>query len=121
MKALICECCGGQINPRTYKCEYCGTAYKRDADDNIIRIETFHNPVKEYTSSMEIPPEVSLCLGKDVGRYAVEQLANHLTEAIAECMELVYTYDPMRMSHRITARVRMVEPVNTYREVRWWK
>lgn len=24
---LICKCCGGTINPETYKCDYCDTYY----------------------------------------------------------------------------------------------
>lgn len=27
IEALICDHCGGAINPRTYQCEYCGTRF----------------------------------------------------------------------------------------------
>lgn len=39
-----CDCCGAPINPATMKCEYCGTQYQHRGG-NIVRIETFRNPV----------------------------------------------------------------------------
>lgn len=32
MEKLICECCGGAINPISMQCEYCGTFYQGTKD-----------------------------------------------------------------------------------------
>lgn len=110
MKKLICECCGAPINPKTYKCEYCGTQYKLETDE-VIRVETFHNPIKVYKSKIEIPYEGIEAMGKEhTSKYAIHHLSRNLADAIAENMELHCSNDPFSRVQKITARVRIVEP-----------
>lgn len=59
MEAMICKNCGGHINPRTYKCDYCDTQYKRDNDPNIIRVENLPFETEEIICGLEIPPHVA--------------------------------------------------------------
>lgn len=110
IKQLKCECCGGRINPKTYQCEYCGTQYKREYDE-LMRIETYQNPCKVYTSEISIPMEEIRCLGEEeVSKIAIQQLSRNLAEAIAPNMEMRTEYNPMYHQQRISARVRIVEP-----------
>lgn len=116
MRKLICECCGAPINPRTYKCEYCGTAYEREVNGNVVRIETFQNPVREYKAGVEVPAEaVSVMNEHGAANYAIEQLSRNLAEAIAECMQLHTHYDPRSMNHIVTARIKIIEPAERFR------
>lgn len=39
MNALICERCGGTINPETMQCEYCDTRYMDNSRINSLIIE----------------------------------------------------------------------------------
>lgn len=110
IKKLICECCGGKINPKTYQCEYCGTCYKREHDE-VLRIETYQNPCKVYESKIEISHEAIKAYGEEeVSKMAIRQLSRNLAEAIAPNMEMRTEYDPMYCQQRISARVRIVEP-----------
>ena len=45
MKPLICQCCGGQIDPVTMKCRYCDTVYV-DEYEQIRRIKQENNSIK---------------------------------------------------------------------------
>lgn len=114
MRELKCTNCGAPINPKTMRCEYCGTQYKID-NEQIVRIETFQNPCKVYKSQMIIPDEHVRAIGEnEMSRIAIRQLSQNLADAIAENMELTYEHEPMSMAHRCTARVRIVEPKYTF-------
>lgn len=111
MEKLECKNCGGVINPNTYTCEYCGTKYKRDYNDQIVRIEHFQNPVRVYTSQVILPKDQIDCMGtENVSKVAIAKLSRNLADAIAENMELYTEYDPYYMQQKITARIRIVEP-----------
>ena len=62
MDKYICSCCGGKINRITMTCEYCGTQYE-EKHDNLIRIETFRNPVETLGCDIPIPTELFMELG----------------------------------------------------------
>lgn len=110
MKKMQCSNCGGRINPRTYRCEYCGTQY-RDEIDQVVRVETYTNPIRVYKSQMMVNDYEMNAVGhEEIARFAVNNLARNLADAIAENMEVETTYDPRLMSHRMTAKIRIVEP-----------
>lgn len=110
MKKLICKCCGGKINSSTYRCEYCGTQYEKH-QDNIIRIETYQNPCRVYKAQMYMRNDEIEMLGKEnASEIAIKQLSRNLAEAIEPNLEIVTEYDPLLMSQKISARVRIVEP-----------
>ena len=111
MNKYICECCGGQINRATMKCEYCGTAYREDFD-TVIRVETFSNPVREYTASIILPNEMVGMLGeKETAEMVTERLVGKLAEAIKENMVIRTEYNPMEYAQQIRGYVKMVHPV----------
>ena len=86
MKKYVCECCGGQINPVTLKCEYCGTQYKDDFD-NIIRVETYMNPVDTYRSQVIVPRNIVQQMGdKMASEYVIGKLTRELSDVIAKNM-----------------------------------
>lgn len=111
MKAMICDCCGGQIDPITLKCKYCQTAYERDLNDEIIRIETFQNPIKIFGSQMLIDDYIIEMLGEnEASKVVKKELSLKLARAIAECMEIRCVHDPVHMRREVSARIRIVEP-----------
>lgn len=111
MNKYICECCGGQINRATMKCEYCGTAYREDSDA-VIRVETFSNPVRKYTASIVIPNEIVFGLGeKETAHMVTERLVGKLADAIKENMVMYVEQDPVNYAHRIRGYVKIVHPV----------
>lgn len=114
MKKMQCSNCGGRINPTSMRCEYCGTQYKMDDYERVIKVETFSNPIKTYKSGISIPDEIAKHDNYGISKFAVEQLCRNLADAIAENMDIHEEYDPIHMEHRVTARVRIVEPKHIF-------
>lgn len=106
---LQCECCGGTINSATGVCEYCGMRYKIE-EEQLVRVETYHNPIRTYKALQEIPQEFMQIDPEKASQHTVKMLARNLADAIAECMDLSTEYDPRRCVQRVTARIRIVEP-----------
>lgn len=112
MDKYICGCCGGRINRSTMTCEYCGTQYKEE-NNNIIRIETFRNPVRTFQAKVAIPDSWFREFdAEEVSKMAVKELANELAKAIPPMMEVYQEYDPSYMQHILKGRIKIVQPVN---------
>jgi hypothetical protein len=111
MNKYICECCGGQINPYTMKCEYCGTQYKNE-DEKVFRIETFQSKVQTFKSVYNLPDEYLVRHPKEASEIAIHHVANQLADIIAPYCEYMVEDDPMCRQKRICARIKIVEPIN---------
>lgn len=112
MKDYTCTHCGGQINPQTMKCEYCGTQYKIE-NDQILRIETFHNPVETFSAAEVISREMILKLGpENASEYAMHHLASKLAECISTVMQVTTKYDYNRDLQMVRGTVKFVRPEN---------
>lgn len=86
MQKYICDCCGGKIDLITLKCEYCGTQYKNEFD-NLIKIETFTNPVDTYKGRVIISRQTLKQMGETVAsEYVINTLTRELSKAIASNM-----------------------------------
>ena len=112
MKAYKCECCGGEINRATMRCEYCGTQYKEDYDNGVIRIETFRNPVDHYTAMIKFDNDQINCLGPErVSEIAVRELTHKLSDCIAQNMVITHRYDPSTNINYIRGDIKVIRPV----------
>ena len=111
MKKYICECCGGQINPLTMQCEYCGTQYKKE-NEEVFRIETFQGKVQTFKSAYSISDEHLMRYPKEASEIALHHVANQLAQVIAPYCEYQVEDDPFSRQKRIYARIKIVEPMN---------
>lgn len=112
--ALKCDCCGGNLkptlyDPRKYSCEYCGTHYVKDGLCDVIKVETFHNPVRTLKSVIEYPVEDMQLMGEHASEFAMKSLTRNLADSLAEFMRVETEIDPANRKCVITARVRLVE------------
>lgn len=120
MKALICKQCGGQIDPTTYICQSCGTAYERPQAP-VYRTETIHEDPQFATigASVEITDELLMFHGNptEVARVAIEDITHQLAEAIMPFVEIrinkMHLLDPNRRN-AIQGTVRVKKPENGY-------
>lgn len=113
MQKMICECCGGAINPHTLKCEYCGTQYKRDEYENVCRIETYTNPVETLRVRQNISSEVARDIPlDDISRICLGEMAHQLAEIMYPYIKIRHEYDYKYDEHRITGEIKIVRPVN---------
>lgn len=118
LKALKCQCCGGKINRKTMKCEYCGTEYIIK-DDTVLRIETFTSPVKTIRARMSINDE-QLYYAKDLEdfmEFCVRDLARQVAEQMYDTLKIKVSAEPQFCIHTLDAEARVIVPVMT--KERW--
>lgn len=110
MNKLKCECCGGIVNPSTYRCEYCGTQYEGN-NYQTLRIESFTSPCQVLKSQMVIPTDAINSYGSEtMAKIASEKLIKNLADALAPYTEMETEFDPVNMRQIVTARIRVLEP-----------
>lgn len=110
MEKYICEQCGGSINPVTMKCEYCGTQYKSH-NNQIIRVETFYNPVKTLNAGCRISKFDVECIGADnAAKHITNRLSAMFAQEIQDIIQLDALYDPERMEYNIHGMLKVVIP-----------
>ena len=111
MDKYKCSCCGGNINRVTMTCEYCGTQYKEEYG-NVIRIETFTNPVRTLASKMALDNFALKMNPKEYSEYAIKKLAVEFAECLVPFMDIRPSIDSHRDLTILDARVKVVEPIN---------
>ena len=105
MKPLKCECCGAPLKPsmfdyETYICEYCGSRYERKNGDQVIRIETFQNPVRTFAAKTMISNEAIMAMGEEkAAEYSIRELTHNLAESLTPYLTVEKEYNPMDMKH----------------------
>ena len=112
MKALICTQCGGQIDPLTYRCHACGTAYEKPV-----------SPVHEVKVVSESPLFASIGARVDVSalylhngditgiaEMAMKDITHQLAEAITPFVDVQTGYDIRRDKFTIQGTVRVKKP-----------
>lgn len=112
LKALICAQCGGQLDPVTYKCPYCGTAHKLIHDNgayNLVVIKTGPAEVLkaetrlDYSDLNRMPEEALASLVAD-------KLFHSLANGIKPFIELEAADDYMTGGKVFRARLLVVPP-----------
>lgn len=113
MKALTCKNCGGQINPNTHKCDFCGTYYHEEVTYEIVRenddFQTIaaHIEVPFY-GRCDMPSELSKDISEADSHMAIDLLREKIADAILPFMDINVGYpDLRRMCVPIAGRVRI--------------
>lgn len=107
-KAMICERCGGTINPKTHRCEYCGTYYEKEDIPIVLNIDNTRAEVLRASFSVD---NEALSRDKDfVMHYVGREITMKLAEALNKYVEF-YVQEDMDMDrHTVTGRVRVLPP-----------
>ena len=109
MKALVCERCGGAINPVTLKCEYCGTHYKDDEQPFILHVE--RPGIEVLSASFRIHNDQISAYDEEIlTAYTKNEITHKLVEAISKHIEFIVQEDPIMNHHVVTGRIRIVPP-----------
>lgn len=120
MDKLQCTNCGGNINPSTYVCEYCGTKYMRPKwsvpAEPLIIVE--RQGVHTLDAKVRVDSDMISMIGKeDTSKICMERLVNCIAREITPFMEVYIEDDVNRMDQVVSARLRVVEP--SYRFKGW--
>lgn len=110
LKNLTCVCCGGRINRATMKCEYCGTEYELNGDIPTIRIESFHNPIREYKACVLVDDYALYNNGESYMKHALQKLCEEMMPAVMSGMRIRTEKDYVLNKTRIDSSLRIVIP-----------
>ena len=104
-KPLICKCCGGTINPRTMKCEYCDTSYRRHVD-GIIEVR---RPGEDcLTTAFTIDRHALREDGAPLMRHCLNEMACKMAEQLLPYCEFNSSYDMETDRIVLRSRLRVV-------------
>ena len=112
MKALTCTKCGGQIDPHTHKCNFCGTYYQEEVIYEMIHErDDFHT----IAAHVEVPyyrgynsSELSKHIAETDSHYAIDLLREKIADAILPFMDVdIGMPNPMNSTIPIMGRVRV--------------
>ena len=114
LRALICQRCGGALNPRTLRCEYCGTYHEQVGNDvGIMRVQIERPGVRVIRYKLEVDDHLIMpgrFDDREVGEYIRRGLVGKLAELLPDVMETYSEYDPVYMKHNVMGQIRALEP-----------
>ena len=119
LKPLICPQCGAHINRTTYRCEYCGTQFKQEAELNPFQFEVLRPGAVVLRSQCTMPLKAVEMVGgrEKASELVIKQMAKELASKIAPYMDVAAEVDLCTMDMRVNARLRIIEPTGKYD---WW-
>lgn len=92
-----CQYCGGHINPRTMKCEYCDTQYKLEADDLIPIMYVEKTSIVPIVATAGISMRDVTYIGKNRANQLMKsRLSNIMIDKIMEKVDIIVECDPIR-------------------------
>ena len=110
MKAMICERCGGKINPKTRRCEYCGTYYEREFPDFIIQMERPDVQVLSFDMAVGQEWDMMNLKKEDLMRFVHREMTLRLAVALEPNVEYKIFEDPCFDRSIVRGRVRVLPP-----------
>ena len=116
LTALICKCCGGQIDRATLTCKSCGTQYKQKTN-GVLEIISAPRPIRFISNAVIIPRFMVDTDPQKAMEYGLKQLAERLAEQILPLADWVQEYNPKDNSYYLDMRVGVVEPRNPHSNI----
>jgi len=108
LTALICDCCGGQIDRETLTCRSCGTQYRQKSNGLLEIIQT-DRPIRFIDEAVIIPRFALETDPEKAMEYSVHKLAEKLAERILPLAEWVQEYSPKDQSYYLNMRIGIAE------------
>lgn len=109
---LRCENCGGQLDPKTLKCPYCGSQYERENHgEQTIYIQTCPAKLVPLRYQMEVPTETLSRIDPNYfSEHCMREMTHKLAEALVPYIKIETEKDPFTMQQIIRGSVRIAEP-----------
>lgn len=109
MEILKCQCCGAPINRATMTCEFCGTQYQRSQND-ILRIETYSDPVVTLRSNRAITDEELKSLGPELAsEIALRSICREFADSMMPFIKVDTNLSPGKPA-RVYGTVKFIRP-----------
>lgn len=116
-EALRCNYCNGFVDPKTYKCPYCGTQYVKPRLEPYkmpdMKIVSVNAPVDVIGCQVAIPFDrfkTMADIGVPIEQEVRRDMANQIADAITDKIEIYEDFDITGYQKKYTARLRVVKP-----------
>lgn len=112
LTALICTCCGGQIDRGLLICRNCGTQFKYDSNNRLITVEQFNRKIIYINGAVMVPafyvnedPEAAM-------RLTLDEIAREMAKKILPLIEFQTRFNPHEQTFITSAKIGVAEPFN---------
>lgn len=118
MENLTCTRCGGTIDPKTYRCEYCGTYYEKPATANAtLKVIQAPANIIPLSACAAVDKEIIVANGELAAKYVRSEMAHKLATELAKYMDIITYEEPRTYQIMVKGRIRVVAPEYRYKEV----
>ena len=108
---LKCKNCNGALNPKTLKCEYCGSQYREKNDNGrMVYIQTCPAKTEVLMAQVSVPDELVMRDAEGIAKHTLNEMSNLLAEELIKFVKFEKEYDIHTMTQIIRGTVRVVEP-----------
>ena len=109
---LKCKNCNGALNPKTLKCEYCGSQYREKNDNGkITYFQTVPAKTEVLRAQVSVPDRMMRSVDTDtISKYTLEEISCLLAKELMKYAKIETMYEPLTMTQIISGTVRVVEP-----------
>lgn len=111
LKKYECTQCGGNIDPATMVCEYCGSKFKDNGEDRPIFISKFDPKMDVLKAEVIIPNEAVYCLGAQAAsEAAIKELVNTISKSLTQYLDVMIEDDICHNSNILHGKLRLIRP-----------
>ena len=110
LKPMVCERCGGDIDRRTMRCQYCDTQYERKHEGTQINYVVERPGIHRLRAEVRIADEMTRRDPEMATKIATDRLRNGIADGLLDYMKIYTNVDPMLMCQIIRGEVRVVDP-----------
>ena len=114
LRALVCQKCGASLNPRTLRCEYCGTYHERVGSDvGIMRVQIERPGVRVLRCKLAVGDYLvasGRISNEEMDAYIRKGLNEKLSEQLQDVAEVYCEHDPLNMRYNVMGQIRVLEP-----------
>jgi predicted amidophosphoribosyltransferase len=112
LEELRCTHCDAPLNPKTLKCEYCGSQYERKQEAGMTHyIQTCPAQIQTIASEIRVSRECMTNIPEPIiADKATMRLTRNLAEVLADYMKVETRMDWETNTQIIRGTVRVVEP-----------
>lgn len=111
LKKYECTQCGGNINPATMICDYCGSRFESDYEGKPIFISKFEPKMDVLQAEVFIPNESVFYMGaKEASEVATKELVNTITRSLTQYLDVMIRDDIGRNGSWLHGKLRIIRP-----------
>lgn len=107
---LICERCGGKIDRRTMRCEYCDTEYVHKKDSVTVNYVVERPDVHKLRAEVSIPDEMALCNPEGATEFVLARMREQIADGLLAYMKIQTAENPFMCCKVIRGEVRVINP-----------